>query len=257
MKQFGLIGYPLGHSFSKKYFEEKFANEKLQDCAFDLFPIKEIEEFKDLIAKQSNLVGLAVTIPHKETVIPFIDKLSDAAKEIGAVNCIQFKNGKTIGYNTDVIGFEKSLRPLLQQQHAKALILGTGGASKAIQYVLKNLGIDFLLVSRTKTDSTITYEDISEEILQSHLLIINTTPLGMSPKGEGFPNLSYQFLTPKHLLYDLIYKPEKTLFLQKGEQQGCIIKNGFEMLILQAEENWIIWTAPSISPPLAEGNLED
>jgi shikimate dehydrogenase len=241
MKQFGLIGYPLGHSFSKKYFEEKFAIENLQDCVFDLFPIKEIEAFKNIITDHQNLVGLAVTIPYKETVIPFLDNITNAAKEIGAVNCILFEKGKTIGYNTDVIGFEKSLRPLLQPQHTKAIILGTGGASKAVQYVLKNMGIHFLLVSRTKTNSTIMYEDISEEILKSHLLIINTTPLGMSPNEEGFPNLQYQFLTPKHLLYDLIYKPEKTLFLQKGEEQGAAIKNGFEMLVLQAEENWKIW----------------
>jgi shikimate dehydrogenase len=243
IKQFGLIGYPLGHSFSKKYFEEKFATENLQDCLFDLFPIKEIQVFKNLIAEQQNLVGLAVTIPYKETVIPFLDNIADATKEIGAVNCIKLVNGKTIGYNTDVIGFEKSLKPLLKEHHTKALILGTGGASKAVQYVLKNIGIHYLLVSRIKTDSTITYEDISEEMLQSHLLVINTTPLGMSPNEEGLPNLPYQFLTSKHLLYDLIYKPEKTLFLQKGEEQGAAIKNGFEMLVLQAEENWKIWNS--------------
>jgi shikimate dehydrogenase len=241
MKQFGLIGYPLGHSFSKKYFEEKFATENLQDCVFDLFPIKEIGEYKNLIVQQSNLIGLAVTIPYKETIIPFLDKLSDAAKQIGAVNCIQLKNGKTTGYNTDVIGFEKSLKPLLKEHHTKALIFGTGGASKAVQYVLKSMSIDFLLVSRTKTSSSVTYEDISEEILKNHLLIINTTPLGMSPNEEGFPNIAYHFLTPKHLLYDLIYKPEKTLFLHKGEEHCCAIKNGFEMLVLQAEENWKIW----------------
>lgn len=241
MKQFGLIGYPLGHSFSKKYFEEKFAKEHLHDCVFDLFPIKEISEFKNLIGQYQNLTGLAVTIPYKEMVIPFLDNITDTAKEIGAVNCIQFENGKTTGYNTDVIGFEKSLKPLLKAQHTKALILGTGGASKAVQYVLKCMGINFLLVSRTKSNNSITYEDISKEMLQTHLLIINTTPLGMSPNEEECPNILYQFLSSKHVLYDLIYKPEKTLFLQKGEQQGCVIKNGFEMLILQAEENWEIW----------------
>jgi shikimate dehydrogenase len=241
MKQFGLIGYPLGHSFSKKYFEEKFAKENLENCLFNLFPIKEIGDFKNLINEQQNLIGLAVTIPYKETIIPFLDKITDVAKEIAAVNCIKLENGKTIGYNTDVIGFEKSLKPLLKAQHTKSLILGTGGASKAVQYVLKNIGIDFLLVSRTKTNKSITYENISEEIIQSHTLIINTTPLGMSPNEEDFTDIPYQFLTPKHLLYDLIYKPEKTMFLQKGEQQGSVIKNGFEMLILQAEENWKIW----------------
>lgn len=243
IKQFGLIGYPLGHSFSKKYFEEKFANENLQDCVFDLFPIKEVGGYKNLIEGHQNLVGLAVTIPYKETVMPFLDNVSDVAKEIGAVNCITCKKEKTTGYNTDVIGFEKSLLPLLQTQYTKALILGTGGASKAVQYVLKNLGISFLLVSRTRTDNSISYEDISEERMQSHLLIINTTPLGMQPNEDTFPNIPYEYLTSQHLLYDLIYKPEKTVFLQKGEEQGCVIKNGFEMLVLQAEENWKIWTA--------------
>jgi shikimate dehydrogenase len=241
MKQFGLIGYPLGHSFSKKYFEEKFAKENLQDCSFELYSIENIASFKEIISNNKNLQGLAVTIPHKETVMPFLTEISDAAKAIGAVNCIKIKDGKTIGYNTDVIGFEKSLLPLLQPHHTKALVLGTGGASKAVQYVLKKLGISFLLVSRNKSDDAITYENISAEVLQTHTLIINTTPLGMSPNEEAFPSISYAFISSKHLMYDLIYKPEKTLFLQKGEEQGCVIKNGFEMLVLQAEENWIVW----------------
>ena len=256
IKQFGLIGYPLGHSFSKNYFEEKFAKENLQGCSFELFPIEKVETFIEIISNNKNLQGLAVTIPHKEAVMPLLTEISDAAKAIGAVNCLKIIEGKTIGYNTDVIGFEKSLLPLLQPHNTKALVLGTGGASKAVQYVLKKLGILFLLVSRNKTDDTITYENISTEIIQTHTLIINTTPLGMSPNEQGFADIAYHLLSPKHLLYDLVYKPEKTLFLQKGEEQGCVIKNGFEMLILQAEENWEIWTAPSISP---EGgrNLED
>ncbi len=248
MKQFGLIGYPLGHSFSKKYFEEKFAKENLQGYSFELFSIEKVEAIKEIIANNKNLQGLAVTIPHKETVMPLITEISDAAKAIGAVNCIKIKDGKTIGYNTDVIGFEKSLLPLLQPHHTKALVLGTGGASKAVQYVLKKLGISFLLVSRNRSNETITYDDISVEIIETHSLIINTTPLGMSPNEGVFPNIPYAYLSSKHLLYDLIYKPEKTLFLQKGEEQGCIIKNGFEMLVLQAEENWKIWEAPTISP---------
>jgi shikimate dehydrogenase len=213
----------------------------LQDCGFELYPIEKIETFKNLIIENKDLKGIAVTIPYKETVMPFLDNIDDAAKEIGAVNCIQFNNGNTTGYNTDVIGFEKSLKPLLQEQHTKALILGTGGASKAVQFVLKKMGIPFLLVGRNKTDATIIYEDVLPEMLQHYLLIINTTPLGMSPNEEDFPNIPYEYLTSKHLLYDLIYKPEKTLFLQKGEKQGCTIKNGFEMLVLQAEENWRIW----------------
>jgi shikimate dehydrogenase len=241
MKQFGLIGYPLGHSFSKKYFEEKFVTQNLQGCSFELFPIEKVEDFTEIISNNKNLQGLAVTIPHKETVMPLLTEISDAAKVIGAVNCIKITDGKTIGYNTDVIGFEKSLLPLLQQHHTKALVLGTGGASKAVQYVLKKLTIPFLLVSRNKSDDTITYENISAEIMQTHTLIINTTPLGMTPNEEGFVDIPYRLLTSKHLMYDLIYKPEKTLFLQKGEAQGCTIKNGFEMLILQAEANWGIW----------------
>jgi shikimate dehydrogenase len=256
MKQFGLIGYPLGHSFSKKYFEEKFAKEHLQGCSFELFSIEKIEVFADIISNNKSLKGLAVTIPHKEAIMPLLTEISNAAKIIGAVNCIKIKDGKTIGYNTDVIGFEKSLLPLLQQHHTKALVLGTGGASKAVQYVLKKLGISFLLVSRNRSNKTITYDDISVEIIETHSLIINTTPLGMSPNEGIFPNIPYAYLSSKHLLYDLIYKPEKTLFLQKGEVQGCIIKNGFEMLVLQAEENWKIWEAPTI-PPEGGGNLED
>ncbi len=241
MKQFGLIGYPLGHSFSKKYFEEKFAKENLQDCSFELYSIENVEAFKEIISTNKSLKGLAVTIPHKETVMPLLTEISDAAIKIGAVNCIKIVEGKTIGYNTDVIGFEKSLLPLLQPHHTKALVLGTGGASKAVQYVLKKLYIPFLLVSRNKTDDTITYDDISAEIIETHTLIINTTPLGMSPNESVYPNIPYAYLSSKHLMYDLIYKPDKTMFLQKGEEQGCVIKNGFEMLVLQAEENWEIW----------------
>ncbi len=241
MKQYGLIGYPLGHSFSKKYFEEKFKREHLQDCSFELFSIKKVEELKKIIASNQNLKGLAVTIPYKEAVMTLLTEISDTAKEIGAVNCIKIIDEKTIGYNTDVIGFEKSLLPLLKPHHTKALVLGTGGASKAVQYVLKKLNIYFLLVSRIKTNATITYENISSEIIQTHTLIINTTPLGMTPNEEDFADIPYYLLTPKHLLYDLIYKPEKTLFLQKGEEHGSEIKNGFEMLILQAEENYKLW----------------
>ncbi len=243
MKLFGLIGYPLGHSFSKKYFEDKFAKEQLKDCAFELFPLQQIQQYESLKAMHENLLGLAVTIPYKETVIPYLSNISAEAKAIGAVNCIKFFGNKTMGYNTDLVGFENSLLPLLQPHHTKALVLGTGGASKAVQYVLKKLGIDFLLVSRNKTgtSNTITYAEMDEQLLQEHTLIVNTTPLGMSPNENAMPAIPYEALTAKHLLYDLIYKPEKTKFLAAGEQQGCTIKNGFEMLIIQAEENWKIW----------------
>ena len=244
-KTFGLIGYPLGHSFSKKYFEEKFITEKFSDCSFELFPLKEISEFPGLIATQKNLRGLAVTIPYKEAVIPFLTTLTDAAKEIGAVNCIKFSGKEMIGYNTDVIGFEQSLLPLLKKHHTHALILGTGGASKAVQYVLKKIGLNFTTVSRKKISEnhSIRYEDLFGAVMEKNTLIINCTPLGMTPDEDTMPAIPYQFLSSQHLLYDLIYKPEKTKFLQEGEKYGATIKNGFEMLIIQAKENWKIWNA--------------
>jgi shikimate dehydrogenase len=243
MKQYGLIGYPLGHSFSKNYFEEKFIAENITNASFHLFPIEAISEFKNIIATNKNLKGLAVTIPHKQAVMPHLHSISPEATAIGAVNCISIKNGITTGYNTDVVGFELSLKPLLQPQHTQALVLGTGGASKAVQYVLKKLHIPYIVVSRTKNEAEniICYEDVHQNIIEQHTLIINTTPLGMTPNEAGLPSIPYNLLTPNHLLYDLIYKPAKTLFLIKGEEQGCIIKNGFEMLILQAEKNWEIW----------------
>jgi shikimate dehydrogenase len=245
MKKFGLIGYPLGHSFSKKYFEEKFVLEKIIDNYFELFPLENIADFKPLLQAEPLLQGLAVTIPHKQTIMPFLDEISAAAMAIGAVNCIKITNGKTIGYNTDVVGFEKSLLPLLQIQHTQALVLGTGGASKAVQYVLQKINMPFTLVSRTANskENIIGYEDITAEIINNNKLIINTTPLGMTPNEIGIPNLPYNKLTSQHLLYDLIYKPAQTKFLQEGEKQNCTTKNGFEMLIIQAEKNWEIWNS--------------
>ena len=245
MKLFGLIGYPLGHSFSKKYFDKKFIEENLNDCSFELFAVKEINELQTIIKNNTNLKGLAVTIPHKQSVLPFINYVTVAAKEIGAVNCIKFTDGNLTGHNTDVVGFEKSLVPLLKPHHTKALVLGTGGSSKAVQYVLKLLKIDFLLVSRNKSivPYCITYNDINEKIMNEYSVIINCSPVGMTPKENVAPEIPYNLLSANHLLYDLIYAPEKTLFLQKGETYGCLIKNGFEMLIIQAEENWKIWNA--------------
>jgi shikimate dehydrogenase len=245
MKLFGLIGYPLGHSFSKKYFDKKFVEENLNDCSFELFPIKQINEFQKLVADNSILKGLAVTIPYKQSVLPFIHYVTVAAKDIGAVNCIKFTDGNLTGHNTDVVGFEKSLVPLLKPHHTKALVLGTGGSSKAVQYVLKQLKIDFLLVSRDKSNipNCITYDDIDEKIISEYSIIINCSPVGMTPIEHVAPAIPYNLLLANHLLYDLIYAPEKTLFLQKGESYGCTIKNGFEMLVIQAEENWKIWNA--------------
>ena len=245
MKLFGLIGYPLGHSFSKKYFDKKFIEENITDVGFELFAIKNINEFPNLLQENLNLKGLAVTIPYKQSILPFINYVTVAATQVGAVNCIKFIDGNTTGHNTDVIGFEKSLLPLLKPHHSKALVFGTGGSSKAVQYVLNQIGIPFLLVSREKGNSPdrISYIELDESIINEYTILINCTPIGMSPNENEMPTIPYDFLSEKHLLYDLIYSPEKTLFLTQGEGKGCTIKNGFEMLVIQAEENWKIWNA--------------
>jgi shikimate dehydrogenase len=243
MKLYGLIGYPLGHSFSKKYFEEKFAKERLTDCEFELFPLKNIEAFKELITEEKSLRGIAVTIPYKEAVMQLLNEIDPVAKAIGAVNCIQFSEGKLKGYNTDVIGFEQSLLPLLKPHHTKALILGSGGSSKAVKYVLDKNNIDCKIVSRSARAGydTIDYGDLNAATMTEYRIIINCTPVGMYPDEHLSPAIPYRLITERHLLYDLTYKPEKTIFLREGERRGAIIKNGFEMLVLQAEENWKIW----------------
>jgi shikimate dehydrogenase len=243
MKRFGLIGYPLSHSFSKKYFTEKFRRENIANCIYENFPLENISEFPALIQQHADLCGLNVTIPHKEKVIPFLSAQSDVVKAIGACNCIKIENGVLTGYNTDVTGFEESLKPLLQPFHTKALVLGTGGAAKAVHYVLQKLGIEFFEISRTPAgERQLSYQQIDEAVIKEHLLIINTSPLGMYPKIDECPAIPYQALTAKHYLFDLVYNPAKTLFLQKGEQQGAAIKNGHDMLIIQAEESWRIWS---------------
>lgn len=243
MRQFGLIGYPLSHSFSKGYFTEKFLKEGIDDCHYDIFPLESIGDFVDLCEQHKNLVGLNVTIPYKEKIIPFLDELNNEAAAIGAVNTIKFINGKKIGYNSDCYGFEMSLKPLLKPYHTNALILGTGGASKAVEYVLKKLGISFQYVSRNKTANTINYDELDERIIHHSKLIINSTPLGMYPNIENSPDISYDFITDKHLLFDLIYNPEETQFLKEGKQRGAQTKNGLEMLYLQAEKSWEIWNS--------------
>lgn len=237
--RYGLIGYPLSHSFSPKWFTEKFSAESI-DATYQAYPLEHVEDILDLLANYP-LKGLNVTIPYKESIIDFLDSLSDEAKAIGAVNCIDIRNGKRKGHNTDVIGFEQSLTPLLQSHHTKALVLGTGGAAKAVNYVLDKLGIERISVSRNKSENTLTYSELTEEIISSHTLIINTTPLGMSPNEDDAPPISYDLITEKHLLYDLIYNPEETKFLTLGKQQGASIKNGYEMLVLQAKASWEIW----------------
>ncbi|MBS1666033.1 MAG: shikimate dehydrogenase [Bacteroidetes bacterium] len=242
MRKFGLIGYPLSHSFSQKYFTEKFRKENIPDCLYQNFPIPEISQFAALLDSESTLQGLNVTIPYKEQIIPFLHIKTQVVAEIGACNCIKIKDGKLYGFNTDVIGFEISLKKKLREEHKKALILGTGGAAKAVEFVMGKLGISYQFVSRNSSSTnTIGYQDLNEKILRDSLLIINTTPLGMFPKTETYPNIPYDALTDKHYLFDLVYNPEKTVFLQKGEEHGASIHNGGEMLAIQAEESWKIW----------------
>jgi shikimate dehydrogenase len=243
MKIYGLIGKTLSHSFSQKYFSEKFLRENISDCQYQNFEIKDADKEIPDLKKLPGLSGLNVTIPYKSTIISFLDELTEETNEINACNCIKIRDGKWIGYNTDVAGFEKSFIPHLKPYHKKALILGTGGASKAVAFVLKKLGIAFLYVSRSATgnDSVITYEDISKEILMQHPVVINTTPLGMFPDENQFPDLPYNQLTNQHYFFDLIYNPKKTLFLSKAEQMGATIENGEKMLEIQAEESWKIW----------------
>ena len=240
MSKFGLIGYPLSHSFSKKYFEDKFQKLQLTDCSYTTFPLENISQFLALLEKEKDLLGLSVTIPHKEIIIPFLDELDKTAKEIGAVNCIKITNGKLKGYNTDAFGFRKSLRPFLDVNHTKALVFGTGGASKAVAYVLRNLGINYRYVSRNNREDSFTYEELTEEIVSACKLLVNTTPVGMFPNTDCLP-LPYSAITPQHLVYDLIYNPAETLLLRKAKEQGALISNGYNMLCFQADEAWRIW----------------
>ena len=243
MKMYGLIGFPLAHSFSKKYFTEKFEKEGITDTVFYNFPLTSIIEFPQLLKTNSTLKGLNVTIPYKEQVLKYVTILSEEVIQIGAANCIKIRDNELKAYNTDVIGFEKSFVKKLSAENSKALILGSGGSSKAVQYVLKKLGIDFLIVSRImdNKEGLIEYKHISKEILNDFTVIINCTPLGMLPDESSFPDIPYSLLTSKHYLFDLVYNPAKTQFLKKGEVQGATIENGYEMLILQAEESWKIW----------------
>ena len=247
MNCYGLTGFPLIHSFSKKYFEKKFQIERTKDCSYDLFPLENIQDLAKLIEEVKCLKGLNVTIPHKKAVIRLLDEIDEEAELTGAVNCIKIyrKNNKTIlkGFNTDVPAFVISLVPFLEEQHTSALVLGTGGASAAVCRGLEVLNIPFIRVSRNPSENDISYEILDRDIIESHKLIINTSPLGMFPADKTFPPVPYQHLTPGHLLYDLVYNPELTLFLEKGSKAGAKIKNGLEMLYLQAELSWNIWQA--------------
>lgn len=247
MRLFGLIGYPLTHSFSKKYFTEKFEKAGRTDCRYENFPLLSIGELTSVLEKYPQLEGLNVTIPYKKSVLYYLSDASDEVKKTGACNCIRISGGKLLGYNTDVAGFRRSLKKYLLPHHEKALVLGTGGAARAVEYVLSQLNIAYTSVSRNPSSQSITYPHVDENLLGDHLLIINTTPLGMTPLEEELPDLPYHALRADHLLFDLIYNPDKTLFLQEGEKKGATTVNGYEMLILQAEESWKIWNDGSAS----------
>lgn len=240
MKTYGLIGNPVAHSFSEKFFTEKFKREQI-DATYKTFKLEEITEFQDLLKKEKNLSGLNVTIPYKEQIIPLLDDVEEQAKKIGAVNTISFENGKRIGYNTDCFGFLKSLFPLIENQHEYALILGTGGAAKAVAQALRSLDVAYKMVSRNPSENQFSYEELNEKIISKYLLVINCTPLGTYPNVKESPDLPYDYLTENHLLYDLTYNPAMTQFLAKGQLHGCTIFNGQKMLEYQAERSWEIW----------------
>jgi len=243
---FGIIGYPLAHSFSQKYFTDKFQNENISYTSFTTFPIENVVSIKDILQENPNLKGFAITIPHKKSILDYLDDSTEEVKAMGACNCVQIKDGKLKGYNTDVLGFELSFKPLLQPHHTQALILGSGGAAAAVKFILTKLGITFLTVSRynaNNEEGVITYNDLNESIMQQYSVIINTTPLGTFPKVEEAAPIPYESITAKHYLFDLVYNPAETTFLQLGKEQGATIKNGYDMLILQAEANWEIWNS--------------
>jgi shikimate dehydrogenase len=244
LKQYGLIGYPLTHSFSQKYFREKFEREKIEGCEYFNFPLESMEQFPALLEQHPNLCGLNVTIPYKEKVMTYLHELDSSAKETGAVNCIKIEQGRLVGYNTDTYGFEMSIKPFLENKYERALILGTGGASKAVAYVLKKWNIAFHYATRTPSASNhLAYKDLNAGNIQHFPLIINTTPLGTFPNVDECPELPYEALTEKHFLYDLVYNPSETLFLKKGKTQGAHTMNGLKMLELQAEKGWQIWNS--------------
>lgn len=244
MDLYGLIGHPLGHSFSKDFFNQKFQSENI-DAQYLNFDIPTIELLNEVLTRQQ-IKGLNVTIPYKEKVIPFLDELSEEAKSIGAVNVIkvyqQENKIRLKGFNTDVIGFTESLQPLLNPTHKKALILGTGGASKAVQFGLQQLNIETLFVSRRSCDNTLIYSQLTPKVMKEHTVVINCTPVGMHPHTDECPEIPYEFIGEGHILYDLVYNPEETLFLKKGKAVGATTKNGLEMLLLQAKAAWNIWT---------------
>ncbi|MFI5161726.1 MAG: shikimate dehydrogenase family protein [Sphingobacteriales bacterium] len=261
MKHYGLIGYPLSHSFSKKFFTEKFEREDIKDTDYELFPLEHITQLPAFLHKHPHFSGLNVTVPHKIDVLKYLDWIEHDARTAGAVNCIKIFAESPVtaafsgevgikghdfrleGYNTDIYGFETSLKPLLKNRHDQALVLGDGGAARAVKCVLDNMGIDFKCVTRRALPGNLLFGEVTARQIKDHLLIINTTPLGTSPNVDECPDIPYGAITNDHLLYDLVYNPEETLFLKKGAERGTTIKNGYEMLVLQAEKSWEIWNS--------------
>jgi shikimate dehydrogenase len=242
MRKFGLIGKNISYSFSRGYFNNKFESESIENVSYQNFDLDSLKEFRSIFKDHPEISGLNVTIPYKEKIIEYLDSLSKTAKKIGAVNTIKItKKGKLKGYNTDYYGFKRSLEGLIQNQHKKALILGTGGASKAVAFTLEKLNISYNYVSRTKSSDNLTYNELDDSIIKENLVIINCSPLGTHPNINDCPNIPYDSITKNHILFDLIYNPEETLFLKYGKQKGCIISNGLKMLEFQAEKSWAIW----------------
>lgn len=252
MRRFGLIGYPLTHSFSSRFFNESFFPENGIDAEYVNFEIQDISMVLDIVRNNPELEGLNCTIPHKQSIIPLLDDMSDEARETGAVNVIKIyrdclentKDGRGFrlkGFNSDIIGFRDSIKPLLKPHHKKALVLGTGGASKAVNYALTKLGIEWMSVSRSAGENSLTYGDLTADLMDEYTVIVNCTPLGMFPKTDTYPELPYNALTPRHLLYDLVYNPSETEFLKRGTAMGAVVKNGYEMLELQAVAAWNYW----------------
>lgn len=244
MSQYGIIGKSLLHSLSKSYFEAKFKQLGLSDYSYELFEIPSIEVIKTVISEHKTLRGFNVTIPYKEAIISFLDELDGDAAEIRAVNCVKIKEGRLIGYNTDCYGFAQSIKPFLDTNHQRALILGTGGASKAVAYALKKVGVEIYFVTSSankKTNNTFFYSELNEHVMNAFKLVVNSTPLGTFPNVEEAPALPYHLFTEQHLAYDLVYNPAETVFLKRAKAKGSIVVNGLSMLQLQAEKSWEIW----------------
>ena len=242
MKKFGLIGFPLGHSFSKNFFKEKFIRERYSEITYENYEINSLEKLPDILTKNPDLRGFNVTIPYKEKIISLLDDIDIIAKKIGSVNTVKISDGKLIGYNTDYLGFRESIISWLPNTNISALVLGSGGSSKAIKYVLDDLRISYKVISRDSKDMKISYKELKNlSMISTSKLIINTTPLGMSPNVGGFPDIDYNLINNKHFVFDLVYNPIKTKFLSLCEERGANIKNGYEMLVAQAEEAWKIW----------------